>query len=195
MPFLWGLLESPRETNVCVCVVIHIKIYVCICVHMCMWLSIQMYLCLYVYMPFYLGPRAVQQPHLLKVWPGTGRMPRTCLSSHVDCQNMPVHHSQEAPQALPQILFALTLDTTLMDLGVLSMGQKQLLGRKLKENQYLLWPEEMRAVQSRQRTKAYSLRPLRLRRASSPHLKRLQGVFPYHRERLWFKALGVAASH
>lgn len=60
------------------------------------------------------------------------------MSEQPHCQNMPVHHSQEAPQALPQILLALTLDTTLMDLGVLSMGQKQLLGRKLKENQYLL---------------------------------------------------------
>lgn len=144
-------------------------------------------------MPFYLGPRAVQQPHLLRVWPGTGRMPRVCLSSYTDCQNIPVRRSQEAPQALPWILFVLTLDTTLMDLDVLSMEQKQLLWRKLKENQYILWPQEMRgAIQSRQRTKAYSLRPLCLRRASSPYLGGSR-VSLYHRGRLWFKALGVSA--
>lgn len=137
MPFLGGLLEFPRKTNRYMVHLYWICVRACMCV--CMDIDIRVYLCLSVFMPFLSGTQSCPATSLAESLTrngggaGEGGMPRTGLSSHSDCQNLPVPHSQEPTptQALPRSLFTLTLDTTLTDLDGLSVETQQL-GRKRK---------------------------------------------------------------
>lgn len=156
------------------------------CVRVCVDIDIRVYLCLSVFMPFLSGsqscPATSFAESLTRNGGRGGGMPRTCLSSRGDCQDTPVPHSQESPppttrppmQALPQSLFTLTLDTTLTDLDGLSV-EKQQLGRKRKENHYLLWQEERGGKFKAGRVQNPQFKATLLKESQLPPSQRLQG--------------------
>lgn len=149
------------------------------CMHVCVVIYIKVYLYLYVFTPFLSG---------------TQSCPATSFAESVARNREDAQNVSEQSQWLPEYAcYPLTRTTPSPSspsepvytnfrhnsnrLGYAKHGvEKQQLGRKLKENQHLLWQEEMRGkVQSRQRTKARSFRPPCLRRDSSPHLRGSRG--------------------